>query len=136
MDFMQASVVATGDDLVRVKSHPGRGVKASRAGDDLSVLTQRFRNALKKSVAGIVEAGQVLIEAKSQIEHGQFTDWVVRELRFGTQKHGSRVSDVRKAEMLVLLARNEVIANPCHWHAFPPSIRTLYVECAPRAGQD
>jgi hypothetical protein len=28
--------------------------------------------------------------------------------------------------MLMLLARNEVISNPCHWHDFPPSIRTLY----------
>jgi hypothetical protein len=80
---MEASVVATGDDLVRAKSHPVRGVKASRDSNDLSVLTQRFRNALKKSVSGIIEAGQVLIEAKSQIEHGKFTDWVDRELRFG-----------------------------------------------------
>ena len=24
------------------------------------------------------------------------------------------------------LARNEVISNPCHWHDFPPSPRTLW----------
>jgi hypothetical protein len=123
---MEASVVATGDDLVRAKSHPARGVNSPNARGSLSVLTQRFRSALKKSVAGIVEAGQVLIEAKSQIEHGQFTDWVVRELRFGTQKHGSRVSDLRKAEMLMQLARHDVISKSCHRHDFPPSIRTLY----------
>jgi hypothetical protein len=127
MDFMQASVIATGDDLVRVKSHPGRGVKASRAGDDLSVLTQRFRNALKKSVEGIVEAGQVLSEAKSRIEHGKFTDWVDRELRFGASlKAHSPEANLRQAEVLMLLARHDVISNPCHWHALPPSIRTLY----------
>jgi hypothetical protein len=43
------------------------------------------------------------------------------ELRFGTRKVGVRDADIRKAEMLMFLARNEVISNPCHWHAFPPS---------------
>jgi hypothetical protein len=86
----------------------------------------RFRSALKKSVEGIVEAGRVLIDAKKEFEHGQFTDWVVEELRFGTRKVGSREADLRKAEMLMFLARNEVISNPCHWHAFPPSPRTLW----------
>jgi hypothetical protein len=28
--------------------------------------------------------------------------------------------------MVPALARNEVISNPCHWHAFPPSPRTLW----------
>jgi hypothetical protein len=35
--------------------------------DKLSALTARFRNALKKSVEGIIEAGRVLIEAKSEL---------------------------------------------------------------------
>jgi hypothetical protein len=93
--------------------------------DRLSALTARFRNALKKSVEGIIEAGCVLIEAKSELDHGQFTDWVVGELRFGSRKDGTREADLRKAEMLMFLARNEVISNPCHWHAFPPSLCTL-----------
>jgi hypothetical protein len=125
--IMEASVVVKGYDLVRAKSHPMRGAKASNDRDSVRALTQRFRNALKKSVAGIIEAGQVLIEAKSRIEHGQFTDWVDRELRFGApHKNHSREANIRQAEMLMLLARNEVISNACHWHAFPPSIRTLY----------
>jgi hypothetical protein len=94
--------------------------------DNLKLLTARFRNALKKSVEGIIEAGRVLIEAKHELEHGQFTDWVVRELRFGTPREGSREADLRRADMLMFLARNEVISNPCHWHDFPPSIRTLW----------
>ena len=92
----------------------------------LNVLTTRFRNALKKSVEGIIEAGRVLIEAKNELEHGQLIDWVVRELRYGTRKDGSREADLRKAEMLMFLARNEVISNPCHWRDFPPSPRTLW----------
>jgi hypothetical protein len=122
---MGANVIATNDDLVRVDKR-GRHVNSRKNSDDLSVLTQRFRNALKKSVAGIVEAGQVLIEAKTRIEHGQFSDWIVRELRFGAPKLGGRESDLRKAQMLMFLARHEVISNACHWHALPPSIRTLY----------
>jgi hypothetical protein len=94
--------------------------------DKLSALTARFQNALKKSVEGIIEAGNVLIEAKSELEHGQFTDWVVRELRFGSRKDGTREVDLRKAEMLMFLARNEVISKSCHWHDFPPSPRTLW----------
>ena len=89
--------------------------------DRINVLTARFRNALKKSVEGIIEAGRVLIEAKDELEHGQFIDWVVNDLRFGIRKDGSRVADLRKAQMLMFLARNEVISNACHWHAFPPS---------------
>jgi hypothetical protein len=75
----------------------------------------------KKSVEGIIEAGRVLIDAKSELEHGQFMDWVVRELHLGTQKDGNREPHLRKAEMLMFLARNEVISNSCHWHDFLPA---------------
>ena len=68
----------------------------------------------------------MLIEAKNELEHGQFIDWVVNDLRFGIRKDGSRPADLRKAQMLMFLARNEVISNACHWHAFPPSPRTLW----------
>jgi hypothetical protein len=108
------------------KTSTRRHQDARQTHDKLSALTARFQNALKKSVEGIIEAGCVLIEAKIELEHGQFTDWVVRELRFGSRKDGSREADLRKAEMLMFLARNEVISNPCHWHAFPPSPRTLW----------
>jgi hypothetical protein len=109
------------------QSHKNRPRQSGRQSQDkLRVLTTRFRNALKKSVEGIIEAGRVLIEAKSELEHGQFIDWVVRELRFGVRKDGSRTADLRKAEMLMFLARNEVISKSCLWHAFPPSPRTLW----------
>jgi hypothetical protein len=94
--------------------------------DRLKLLTARFRNALKKSVEGIIEAGRVLIEAKSELEHGQFTDWVVRDLRFGTPQEGDRGPSLRKAQMLMFVAKNEVISNANHWFAFPPSWRTLW----------
>jgi hypothetical protein len=94
--------------------------------ETLNILTTRFRDALKKGVEGIIEAGQVLNQAKSEVERGQFTEWVVQELRFGDRRPGEQKADIRKAQMLMYLARDKVISNPCHWHAFPPSPRTLW----------
>jgi hypothetical protein len=82
-----------------VEWHPSRKTsvrhrQATRQDQDkLKVLTARLRSALKKSVEGIIEAGRVLIEAKNELEHGQFIDLMVRELRFGTRKDGSRPAD-------------------------------------------
>jgi hypothetical protein len=124
---MKANVVATTGEMVRVGSKRGEPSNCRKSSDDLSILTQRFRNALKQSVAGIIEAGQVLIEAKKKLPHGQFSDWVDRELRFGdTTTARSREGNIRKGQMLMDLARHEVISNPSRWHAMPPSIRTLY----------
>lgn len=92
----------------------------------IKLLTARFRNALKKSVEGIIEAGRVLIEAKNELEHGQFIDWVERDLRFGTGQESDRRLSLRKAQMLMFVAKNEVISNVNHWFAFPPSWRTLW----------
>jgi hypothetical protein len=111
--------------LPDAKDGPGCAVNSQKS-EDLIVLTQRFRRAMEKGVAGIIEAGQVLIEAKDQLEHGQFTDWVIRELRFGTRKTGSRDADIRKAEMLMQLARHEAMSDASNWHALPPSPRTLW----------
>jgi hypothetical protein len=122
---MECAVVRKKSDLGNAKDKAIRSV--SHQSQNLSVLTTRFRNALKKSVEGIIEAGQVLIEAKRKLRHGQFTDWVDRELRFGNPiKSSSREANIRQAEMFMLLASNDVISNPCHWHALPPSPRTLY----------
>jgi RNase P protein component len=37
-----------------------------------NALTTRFRTAWKLGVEGIVTAAQVIVEAKQQLEHGQF----------------------------------------------------------------
>ena len=103
-----------------------RGQNGPQSQDRIHVLTARFRNALRKSVEGIIEAGRVLIEAKNELEHGQLIDWVVRDLHLGTRKDGNREPHLRKAEMLMFLARNEIISNSCHWHDFPPLPCTLW----------
>jgi hypothetical protein len=91
----------TSTNAALIESRPSRKTSTQRlqnrrpSEDRLGVLTARFRNALKKSVEGIIEAGRVLIEAKDQLEHGQFADWVVNDLRFGSRKEGSRKADLR-----------------------------------------
>jgi hypothetical protein len=83
------------------KTSNRRGQSGRESQERLNVLTVGFRNALKKSVAGIIEAGRVLIEAKNELEHGQFADWVVRELRFGTRNPRNREANLRIAELLI-----------------------------------
>jgi hypothetical protein len=121
---MEANVLATVDKADGICNQPDQQEVPRK---DIEKLSLRFRNALNKSVEGIIEAGQVLIEAKNRLPHGQYTDWVCRELRFGVEsKSSSDAVIARQGQMLRMLAGHEVISNPCHWHALPPSIRTLY----------
>ena len=52
----------------KTSSHKGRRQlnNTRERQHNLGVLTARFRNALKKSVEGIIEAGRVLMEAKNR----------------------------------------------------------------------
>src|ERR1700733_6295331 len=82
----------------------------------LEVFTARFRDAIKKSIEGILDAGAVLIDAKEQLEYGAFQDWVRNDLTIG----------LRQAQMLMLIARNTVFLKETNHGALPPSWRTLY----------
>jgi hypothetical protein len=117
---METAVLEKNTESGRSKTHLTRVISAGAHRSNRSVLTERFRDATKKSVAAIIERGRVLIDGKNELEHGQYSDWLVRDLRFGETKVA-----LRKAAMLTQLARNEVIGNACHWHDFPPSPRTL-----------
>jgi hypothetical protein len=77
---------------------------------DFAEFSTRWRSA----VEGIVQAGQVLIEAKAVLRHRHFLD-LVGDLNLGE----------RKAQYLMNISRHEVISNPHHWCAFPPSWGTL-----------
>ncbi len=119
--------IALQDNLVEWRPSRKHDLQRGRSSQaHLKLLTARFRNALKKSVEGIIEAGRVLIEAKNELEHGQFIDWVERDLRFGAAQESDRKLSLRKAQMLMFVAKNEVISNANHWFAFPPSWRTLW----------
>jgi len=112
------------------RSKPGhdRVLKAHKQvlnnGASLNALTVAFQNALKKSVEGIIEAGNVLIRAKRQLKYGQGEEWIVRTLRFGERARNGK-ANIREAQELMLLARHPVISDPEHFRALPPRSRTL-----------
>jgi Protein of unknown function (DUF3102) len=82
----------------------------------LADLTARFKNAMRKSIEGIIEAGQILQEAKDSLEHGQWLFWLENHLQF----------DVRQAQMLIFLSKNPVLSNACNYTHLPVSPRTLW----------
>jgi hypothetical protein len=122
---VENAVAVKNREQLENKTGMGSSVSTRSNQDKLNGFTARVRKALNNSVAGIMEIGLVLIEAKSELKHGQFTNWLVDDLRFG-KRLANGEADIRKAEMLMSLVRHEVISNPCHWHAFPPSPRTLW----------
>jgi hypothetical protein len=119
--IMERAVLVKNTGLSRSNDDLDRIVSAGVRQINTKSLTKRFQDATKKSVEAIIERGRVLIDGKNQLEHGQFGDWLVRDLRFGERKVA-----LRKAEMLMQLARNDIIGNACHWHDLPPSPRTLW----------
>lgn len=118
---MERAVLVRNAEFSHSNDDLDRNVSAVVRQVNTKSLTKRFQDATKKSVEAIVERGRVLIDGRNQLEHGQFGDWLVRDLRFGERKVA-----LRKAEMLMQLARNNIIGNACHWHDLPPSPRTLW----------
>jgi hypothetical protein len=108
------------DDSSAAASAPLRLTVVARANTTpRAVLTQRFRDAMAQGVAGIIAAGQVMVQGKVELLHGEFLAWVLTDLPLGK-------TGVRKAQMLMNLAQHPVLANAHHWCALPPSWRTLY----------
>jgi hypothetical protein len=83
---------------------------------DLKVFTARFRDAIKRSIQGILDAGAVLIDAKEQLEYGTFQNWVLNDLKIG----------LRQAQMLMQICKHPTISNLRTTGSLPPSWRTLY----------
>ena len=63
---------------------------------------------LTRAVAGIIDAGRHLQEAKADVDHG---DWLplLKRLKIGG----------RTAQMLMKVAANEALADPNHWFGSP-----------------
>ena len=59
-------------------------------------------------------------DGRPPLPHGKFIDWVTRDLRLGDEKIG-----IRKADVLMNIARHEVLSNSHHWYRLPSSWRTL-----------
>jgi hypothetical protein len=63
--------------------------------------------------------GNILLEAKSKLPHGQWLPWIEQDLRIG----------IRSAQILMFIARHPVISNATQESYLPPSPRTLYELC-------
>ena len=76
----------------------------------------RIRTAWSKTIEGILEVGQALIEAKVELRHGRFEHLVKEWCPFGA----------RSAQSLMAIARHEVISNTKYVSHLPASWGTLY----------
>jgi hypothetical protein len=97
-------------------SAPAQDITTTTADDDphdREYWTKRISGTWQKAVESIIETGRLLIEAKSKLNHGEFTGMV---LPF----------TMRTAEMLMKIAEHPVISNAKHVSLLPPSWGTLY----------
>jgi len=78
----------------------------------------------RKSVAAIVNTGQLLIRAKKALGHGKWTNMVGGGLRVGKLDFQERV-----AQMIMRVAKNPVLSNPSNYSFLPPHYNTLHFFC-------
>lgn len=76
----------------------------------------RIAAAWNKSVQGIIETGQLLIDAKASLDHGEFENMVENDLPF----------QPTTAQRLMKVSRDDRLANPARVQLLPPSWGTLY----------
>jgi hypothetical protein len=83
---------------------------------DWKYFANKIAAAWSKQAASIVEAGQLLIEGKEELEHGSFESMIKLRLPFSPTT----------ARRLVVIAKHPIISNQAHGPVLPPSYRTLY----------
>lgn len=76
----------------------------------------RIRTAWSKTIAGIIDTGNALIEAKAELQFGHFEHLVKEQCPFGA----------RSAQRLMAISSHKVISNATHGSVLPASWRTLY----------
>lgn len=82
----------------------------------VSLWRQDIGAAWQKGAESVFETGQLLIQAKADLPHGEFEAMVERDLPFGP----------RTARMLMAVAEHPIISNRKHVSVLPPSWGTLY----------
>lgn len=96
--------------VIKMKDH-----EVAKSGN-WKVWAKRINGAWQKTTEGILETGALLIDAKADLPHGEFTNMVQLELNFSSPT----------ARMLMAVAAHPVISNRYHGNVLPPSWRTLY----------
>jgi DUF3102 family protein len=83
---------------------------------DADAWALRINASWRRSFESTIEAGQLLIDAKGQLPHGQFEKMIEAELDFSAST----------AQRLMIVARDHRLTNPAHGQLLPRSARTLY----------
>ena len=79
-------------------------------------ITAVLDQTIRRTVEGFIKMGGMLIEAKRQLEHGEFTTMIQRVLPFGE----------RTAQMLMAIASDKRLTTEPRGSLLPPHWRTLY----------
>jgi len=77
---------------------------------------KQITEAWQKSVASVIETGNLLAQAKKDLEHGEWLPMIESDLPFET----------KTAQRLMIIARHPLIGNGAHAHHLPASWMTLY----------
>jgi hypothetical protein len=78
--------------------------------------SNRIITAWQKSVTGILETAQLLIEAKAALPHGAFTKMIDEELPFGPDT----------AQKLMKIGKHKRLTNTAMLRVLPPSYAVLH----------
>jgi hypothetical protein len=76
-----------------------------RARRELSVITDEIKVILKRSTADIIKLGGLLVEAKKQVEHGEWLPWLAREFSI------SERSAQRYIKVFKFAAKHDTVAD-------------------------
>jgi hypothetical protein len=79
-------------------------------------FAEEISRAWQKGVGSIIETGQLVAQAKNDLQHGEFIVMIESDLPFGR----------RTAHQLMAIADNPVISNGKHVSHLPASWGTLY----------
>jgi hypothetical protein len=79
-------------------------------------FARRINSAWRKSVTAIIEAGRLLVEAKTKLKPGTFTEMVIVDLAF----------DLSTAERLMKISRTSWLVESATLPILPPAWTTLY----------
>ena len=80
-----------------------------------SLLGRKITLSWQKSIEGILEAGSLLIQAKAELEHGDFERMVANSCPFG----------IRTAQMLMRIASHPILSNTQNSAHLPSAWNTL-----------
>ena len=94
------------------KANPGNLNNSKK----LTFFVNKITTTWNKQVESILDTGRLLIQAKKELEHGQFTKMIEEQLPFGE----------RTAQRLMTIAEHPVLSNPTHVWVLPSSWGTLY----------